>query len=194
MRLQAQAPLVIAAPSWMDDAVASFAGVLDSDRARMSLAVYLAAKNVERGGGPFGAAVFTADRLVAVGTNQVLESGLSLAHAEVLALARAQQNVADWPTLPRPPFTLVTSAEPCCQCFGALIWAGVERVVCGAATEDVQAIGFDEGPKPERWADVLEARGISVVQGVLREQARSVLGEYARLGGAIYGPGHALKK
>jgi tRNA(Arg) A34 adenosine deaminase TadA len=183
-----QDPLVITPPPWIDEAVASFSASLDSDHGRMGLAIYLAGQNAQRGGGPFGAAVFVGDSLVGVGVNQVLDTGLSIAHAEVLALARAQQTVDGWEAAPRGPFTLVTSAEPCCQCFGALIWAGVERMVCGANTEDVQAIGFDEGPKPDRWLELLESRAISVAQGVRREEAREVLNAYLQRGGAIYGP------
>lgn len=182
-------PLLITPPSWLDEAVAAFTEPLDSDRGRMGLAIYLASLNAERGGGPFGATVFADGELVGVGVNQVVSSGFSLAHAEVLALARAQQALADWADRPRGPFTLVTSAEPCCQCFGVLIWAGVERLLCGAATEDVQAIGFDEGPKPKEWAELLQARRITVVQAIRREEAKEVLVAYARRGGAVYGPG-----
>lgn len=188
MRWQPQAPLVIAPPPWIDEAMASFSASLDSDYGRMGLAIYLAGQNVERGGGPFGAAVFAGDLLVGVGVNQVLGTGLSIAHAEVLALARAQQTVHGWEAAGRRPFTLVTSAEPCCQCFGALIWAGVQRVVCGATTEDVQAIGFDEGPKPARWLELLDARAISVTQRVRRDEACGVLNVYLQRGGVIYGP------
>ena len=61
----------------------------------MELAIALARENARRGSGgcPFGAAVFERDtgRLVAVGVNAVMASGLSLAHAEMLALALAQR-------------------------------------------------------------------------------------------------------
>jgi tRNA(Arg) A34 adenosine deaminase TadA len=172
----------------MKEAIASFSGSLSGEEERMGLAIYLARHNAERGGGPFGAAVFAGDTLVAVGVNQVLACGFSIAHAEVVALMQAQQSLGEPASARRRPVTLVTSAEPCCQCFGALIWAGVERLVCGATTGDVEAIGFDEGPKPVDWTNVLQARGIEVVLGVRQDEARGVLSEYARRGGTIYGP------
>jgi tRNA(Arg) A34 adenosine deaminase TadA len=86
-----------------------------------------------------------------------------------------------------PSLTLFASTEPCCQCFGALVWAGVRRLVCGASTADAEAVGFDEGPKPDSWVAVLERRGIVVQQGLLRAEAQSVLRSYVERGGVIYG-------
>jgi len=83
---------------------------------------------------------------------------------------------------------LVTSCEPCAMCYGAIPWSGVRRVVCGARGTDAEAIGFDEGPKPKKWASALEARSISVIQDVCREEAVAVLQEYKKRGGIIYNP------
>ena len=188
------AAVVITVPAWVDE-LAFAAGLLHADDEKMDLVVRLARRNVEEGGGPFAAAVFAGPRLMAAGVNRVLDSGLSIAHAEIVALMRAQQ-VAQLQTALRAPGktspeqTLVTSTEPCCQCFGAVVWSGVTRLVCGATTSDAEAIGFDEGPKPDRWPEVLEVRGISVVLGVRRDDARLVLGEYSRRGGPIYGLRH----
>jgi len=178
--------LVLRIPHWVDEVVASFAEPLVSDEARMALTVRLSQENVARGGGPFGGAVFAADRLLAAGVNLVLGSGFSIAHAEIVALMRAQAALGESSLRP-PPLTLFASTEPCCQCFGALIWAGVRRLVCGANTADAQAVGFDEGPKPDGWVHVLEQRGIAVSQGVLRSEARAVLTDYVARGGQIYG-------
>ncbi len=158
----------------------------------MALAVALARENVQHGGGPFGSVVYDGDRLVSAGVNLVIASGLSIAHAEIVALSRAQQRLHFDVTDPEAEraaadLTLYTSAEPCCQCFGALVWSGNNRLVCAANTDDVEAIGFDEGPKPEQWVQRLAERGITTTEGVLRREASDVLGEYARRGGWIYG-------
>jgi hypothetical protein len=63
----------------------------------------------------------------------------------------------------------------------------VRRLVCAATTADAEAVGFDEGPKPEAWVTVLENRGIAVTRGVLRAEAKRVLDDYAARGGPIYG-------
>lgn len=176
--------LSISIPSWLDEIVAANSFAWSSDEARMRLAIRLSQENVERGGGPFGAAVFAGDELIAAGVNRVLDCGLSIAHAEIVALMRAQ---TERPGQPRAAWTLYSSTEPCCQCFGALIWSGVTRLVCGAATSDAEAVGFDEGPKPDAWPTTLEKRGIGVKLEVCRDEARAVLQEYQRRGGTIYG-------
>jgi tRNA(Arg) A34 adenosine deaminase TadA len=178
--------LSISLPSWLDDLVRSFSGPFDTHEDRMALAVALSRANVQHGGGPFGAAVFVGARLVAAGVNRVLETGFSIAHAEVIAMTCAQRALAGSP-FPAGRYSLVTSTEPCCQCFGALVWSGIEELACGATTADAEAIGFDEGPKPDDWANVLRRRGIDVERAVKRDEARAVLDEYARGGGTIYG-------
>jgi tRNA(Arg) A34 adenosine deaminase TadA len=178
--------LVLEIPSWVDEVVAAFSEPLDSDRARMALTVRLSQENVARGGGPFAGTVFAEDRLLAAGVNLVLGSGFSIAHAEIVALMRAQAALGE-ASLSPPPLTLFASTEPCCQCFGALVWAGVRHLVCGAHTADAEAVGFDEGPKPAAWPQVLEQRGIAVTLGVLRADAQAVLLDYAARGGRIYG-------
>ncbi len=178
--------MTIELPEWISEVVAGFPEPLLSDEARMRLTVALSRENVARGGGPFGGTVFLGDRLLATGVNLVLQSGYSIAHAEIVALMAAQAALANG-ALDLPALTLFASTEPCCQCFGALVWAGVRRLVCGATTADAEAVGFDEGPKPDAWPTVLERRGIAVTLGMLREEARSVLDEYVAQGGKIYG-------
>ena len=179
--------LSIRIPAFVAELVAR-AGALDSDEARMQLAIALAQTNVEQGGGPFGAVVYSGSRVVAAGVNRVLDSGLSIAHAEIVALMHAQQLLRG--TTHSVPLALFTSAEPCCQCFGAIVWSGIDRLVCGAVTADAEAIGFDEGPKPATWSDELVRRGIQVTEQVCRDEARAVLEDYARRGGPIYGLRH----
>ena len=123
----------------------------------MRLAVSLARENVRRGtGGPFGAAVFEArtGRLVAAGVSLVVPARWSGAHAEIVALALAQRALGthDLGGPGMAPHELVTSVEPCAMCLGAVAWSGVRRLVCGAREAEARAIGFDEGPKPGRWA------------------------------------------
>ncbi len=55
------------------------------------------------------------------------------------------------------PITLATSSQPCCQCYGATIWAGIDRLLIGARSEDVESLTeFDEGPLPADWVGELE--------------------------------------
>lgn len=178
--------LSIALPAWVDDVV-DWTQRYPTDDARMRLAISLAAENIARGtGGPFGAAIVEEDtgRLVSVGMNRVVPENNSILHAEMLALMLAQQRVGSYtlgaPGL--PAHTLISSCDPCAMCLGATLWSGVRRLVCGATRDDAMQARFDEGPVfPESYR-YLEQRGITIVHGVLREEARAVLERYAAEG------------
>ena len=190
--LYAQVHLTL--PAWVHehvDADRTHAG----DEAKVELAIELSRLNIEsRSGGPFGAAVFGPDdRIVAVGVNRVLPQQCSLAHAETMAYMLAQQRtqrsrlneLEDGTRV--GPFTLATSAQPCCQCYGATFWAGVDRLLIGARSEDVESLTeFDEGPLPADWIGELQKRGIEVVRDLHRDDARAVLKQYGELGGTFY--------
>ena len=178
--------LSIALPPWVDQVV-DWTRRYATDDERMRLAISLAAENVARGaGGPFGAAIFEeeAGRLVSVGMNRVVPENNSILHAEMLAFMLAQHSVGSY-TLGAPGLpihTLVSSCEPCAMCLGATLWSGVRRLVCGATRDDAMRARFDEGPVfPESYR-YLEARGITIVRGVLRDEARTVLERYAASG------------
>lgn len=183
--------ITIVLPVWLQGRLDSAPDVITGLEARMRFVIELSRLNIEHGtGGPFGAAVFTMDdgRLIAAGVNLVTSTGVSIAHAELIALAFAQHRVGhyhlDAPQY--PPMELVTSTEPCAMCLGAVPWSGVKRVVCGADEADARAIGFDEGDKPAHWEACLKRRGIAVHRHILREEAAAVLRRYAQAGGLIY--------
>ena len=176
-------------PDWIPTFLADRPDPCAGVESRMRLVIDLAAGNVEFAtGGPFGAAVFHEDtgRLIAVGVNRVVATNCSLAHAEMIALALAQQRLATWDLAATHRCQLVTSTEPCAMCLGAVPWSGVSSVVTGARDEDARALGFDEGAKPHEWAHTLTARGIAVVRDVLRQDACQVLQAYQAAGGTIY--------
>jgi tRNA(Arg) A34 adenosine deaminase TadA len=162
----------------------------DNDAQKMTLAVGLARENVERqAGGPFGAAIFSADgRLISVGVNLVLAGGSSIWHAEMVAITAAQYVVKEHRLGAKAGdgYTLATSCEPCAMCLGAIGWSGVRKVIAGARDSDVRAIGFDEGHKPVDWVKSLEDRGISVATDVQRDKALAVLKRYQSSHGEVY--------
>lgn len=181
-------------PAWAHGAIDD-ARRYPEDADKVALAVALSQRNVEAGsGGPFGAAVFGPDhRVVAIGVNRVLPMACSMAHAEMMAYALAQQRVGrarlnmDDAGQPCGPYVLATSAQPCCQCYGATVWAGIDRLLIGARAEDVMALTeFDEGPLPADWIGELERRGIAVVRDLQRDAACAVLRTYGTQGGQRY--------
>jgi tRNA(Arg) A34 adenosine deaminase TadA len=173
-------------PPWIEEVADTRRRYL-GDEERVGLAIELARQNVARShGGPFGAAVFHEDgRLVAVGVNRVVPQTCSAAHAEMMAYMLAQQRLSSFRlnAAGNGRYVLATSAQPCCQCYGATVWAGIDELLIGARGEDVEALtDFDEGPLPTDWIAQLERRGIAVRRDILREQARAVLADYGKSG------------
>ena len=166
---------------------------LSSLSERMQLAIALSRESVlQETGGPFGAVVVheQTGEVVSVGINLVTRAGLSIAHAEMVALSLAQLSMGQWNLSHTGPMQLVTSCEPCAMCFGALPWSGISSLVCGARKQDAEAAGFDEGDKPGQWVKSLKRRGIEVERGVLRSEAAEVLAYYRDNGGPIYNASH----
>ena len=176
-------------PDWVFREVDS-AKLYADDEAKVALAIRLSLRNVEeKTGGPFGAAVFTHEgRLISAGVNRVVEQNCSVAHAEMMAYMLAQSKLQRFRLNdPDGKFVLATSAQPCCQCYGATVWSGVDELLIGARAEDVEELTeFDEGPLPADWIGELTRRGIAVRRDVLRAQARDVFMRYRELGGANY--------
>lgn len=182
--LYAQVHLTL--PAWIHEAVDPLAVCAD-DESKLALAIELSRLNVVNGtGGPFGAAVFdhASGRLLGVGVNRVLPQSCSVAHAEMMAYMTAQARTQKVRlNEDGSHIMLATSSQPCCMCYGATFWAGIDTLLIGARSEDVMALtDFDEGPLPADWIGELDKRGIDVRRDILRERACDVLGDYGRLG------------
>ena len=88
----------VALPAWIDAFVDGWGRPLESEADCMALAIALSAENVMRGtGGPFGAVVSDerTGQILGVGVNVVTAAGISLAHAEMVALSLASPATAD---------------------------------------------------------------------------------------------------
>lgn len=179
-------------PDWTRAELAALPPFLPTLEERMAAVIRFSRLNFERQtGGPFAAGVFERDsgRLVVIGVNRVLPMNCSSAHAEVMALSVAQQLLGAWdlggPGL--PAHQLVVNWRPCIMCYGAVIWSGVRSlVIAGSGPELEEITGFDEGPVPAGWAGELRHRGIEVIDGVLREEARAVFEAFRASGNIVY--------
>lgn len=171
-------------PEWLIDELPGLPGTIADRADRMRLVNRLAARNWREGtGGPFAALVVEQEtgRLVSVGVNVVLATGISSAHAEVTALGLAQTGLGTWDLGGDglPSHELVVNWRPCIQCYGATMWAGIRSlVIAGEGIELERLTGFDEGPLSADWAEQFEARGITVTSDIERDAALAVFEEY----------------
>jgi guanine deaminase len=115
---------------------------LMADEGFMRRAVALAREGMEKGrGGPFGAVVVSAGRIVGEGCNCVTSTCDPTAHAEVVAIRSA---CAALERFDLRGCDVYTSCEPCPMCLAALYWARVDRVFYANDRADAARIGFDD--------------------------------------------------
>lgn len=78
---------------------------------------------------PVGAVVVCNDAVIGRGHNQTERLTDVTAHAEMIAITAAQQNLGGRVL---PECTLYVTVEPCYMCAGAIGWARLGRIVWGA--------------------------------------------------------------
>ena len=93
---------------------------------------------------PVGAVVVWDNKIIARGHNQVELLNDSTAHAEMIALTSAFNQLG---CKYLPEATLYVTVEPCLMCCGAIYWSQVKRIVYGA--EDIKN-GYRK-TTGERW-------------------------------------------
>jgi len=142
------------------------------DEAFMRLALAQARLAEAQGEVPVGALLVREGAVLAEAFNQPIGAGDPTAHAEVVALRRAAQAMANYRL---PGTTLYVTLEPCLMCVGALVHARVDRVVYGAAD-----------PKGGAVRSVLDVSALplnhrfAVAHGVLEAECRALLSDFFR--------------
>lgn len=102
------------------------------DERFMRMALKEAEAAFDEGEIPVGAVVVSRDRIIARAHNQTEQLHDVTAHAEMLAItAAANQMGGKYLT----DCTLYVTVEPCSMCAGATGWAQISRVVYGATDE-----------------------------------------------------------
>ena len=180
--------VVVALPDWVPEVV-NWQQSYASDAEKMALAIELSRQNVLRGtGGPFGTAIFdrATGQLLGVGVNRVVPLTNSTLHGETVAIMTAERAVGHFSLATASGRELFTSCEPCAMCLGAVLWSGVNRLVCAGVAAAARPIGFDEGPVFAESYQYLQQAGIEVVRGFMQPEAKAVLDLYAQSGGQIY--------
>jgi len=108
----------------------------------MQRAIDISRKGMESNdGGPFGAVIVKDGKIIAEGNNKVTSSNDPTAHAEVVAIRNACQELN---TFQLDGCIIYTSCEPCPMCLGAIYWARPEKMFYACTREDAARIGFDD--------------------------------------------------
>lgn len=103
---------------------------MSRDEQMMRLALQQAQLACCAGEIPVGAVVARGDEVIAVGHNRRELDGDPTAHAEIVAIRAAAKQLGGRRL---SGCTLYVTLEPCPMCAGAIVMAGLQRVVYGAA-------------------------------------------------------------
>lgn len=102
-------------------------------------AIHLARDSVRNGGRPFGAVVVKNGSVIATGVNETAVTNDPTAHAELMALRAASQQLQS----PRLAGCVVyASGHPCPMCFAAMSLAGIDEVFYAHSNEDGEPYGL----------------------------------------------------
>ncbi len=107
----------------------------------MRVAIELSIKNIDNGGGPFGAVIVKNGEIVAKSANSVTLDNDPTAHAEVNAIRLACEKLG---TFDLSGCEIYSSCEPCPMCLGAIYWARLDRLYFANDKTDAKNIGFDD--------------------------------------------------
>jgi tRNA(Arg) A34 adenosine deaminase TadA len=143
----------------------------EQDKEFMRRAFELAQNGIDADdGGPFGAIVVRDGKIIGEGCNRVTSTNDPTAHAEVVAIREACQNLNSFQL---EDCTIYTSCEPCPMCLGAIYWARPALMYFACSREDAARAGFDDRFIYEEIALPYEQRRIKSVN-FLREEGLRV--------------------
>lgn len=133
------------------------------DERFMRLAINEAEEALEEGEVPIGAVVVSQGRVIARAHNQTEALHDVTAHAEMLAITSAANQLGGKYL---QDSTIYVTVEPCVMCAGAIGWAQIKRVVYGAS--DVKR-GYS------LFAPKAFHPKATVVRGVLEKECRELI-------------------
>lgn len=139
----------------------------------MQAAIEEAKKAQNLGEVPIGAVIVKDGEIIARGYNLRETSQLSNAHAEMIAIAKANEMVGSWRL---EDCTLYVTLEPCPMCAGAIVQSRIPTVVFGAHDPKGGCCGtiynlLDESKFNHRC---------ELVSGVLEEECGQLLSDFFR--------------
>lgn len=148
----------------------------EQDLQFMRRAIELAQQGIDNNdGGPFGAIVVRNGEIIGEGNNRVTSTNDPTAHAEVVAIRNACENLG---TFQLDDCTIYTSCEPCPMCLGAIYWARPAQIFYACNKTDAAKVGFDDQFIYEEIERPISERHIKTVS-LLREEGLKVFENWA---------------
>ena len=127
-----------------------------------------AKKAYDLGEVPIGAIVEKDGEIIGRGHNLTETAKDPTAHAEMIALRQAAENLGGWRLL---GCNLYVTAEPCAMCAGAIVWSRIEKLYIGTMDPKGGACGsvfnIPQEPKLNHY--------VEIETGILQEECQQIL-------------------
>jgi len=144
---------------------------IDQQKKFMRKAIRLSMENVQSGnGGPFGTVIVKNGRIIATGVNEVTKSNDPTAHAEMIAIRNACEELNSFQL---DGCDIYCSCEPCPMCLGAIYWARPKSIYFANSKKDAAEINFDDNFIYQEIKLPIHERKLTITQ-LLRDEAQSV--------------------
>jgi tRNA(adenine34) deaminase len=148
--------------------------IVMTDADYMRQALELASRAQDAGEVPVGAIVVRDGEIIGRGFNAPISRRDPSAHAEMLALREAAQNIGNYRLT---GCELFVTLEPCLMCAGTIMHARIARLVYGASDPKTGACGSVMNAFAERRLN----HQTEVVPGVLAEECGGMLSNFFAL-------------
>jgi len=143
----------------------------EQDQIFMQAAIALAKQAAENGEVPVGAVVVKDGKIIGRGCNSPIGLNDPSAHAEILALRDAANNIGNYRLV---DCTLYVTLEPCAMCSGAVQHSRIANLVYGASDLKTGACGSVINLMAEEKLN----HHTKVKSGVLADETGQILSEF----------------
>jgi tRNA(adenine34) deaminase len=141
---------------------------MTQDAKWMQRAFELAQKAKTQDEVPVGAVIVLDNQIIGEGWNQPISSNDPTAHAEILALRDAGNNISNYRL---PDTTMYVTLEPCAMCAGAMVHARLAKLVYAADDPKTGACGS--------VFNLLQSEELNhkveIEKGIMEEESRSLI-------------------
>ncbi len=141
---------------------------MNNDVKWMQRALELAQKARAHDEVPVGAVIVHEDKIIGEGWNQPISSNDPTAHAEMIALRDAGNNVGNYRL---PNSTMYVTLEPCAMCAGAIIHARLSKIIFAVTDPKTGACGS--------IFNLLQAEELNhkveIDKGIMEDECRSLI-------------------
>lgn len=146
---------------------------MTEDEKYMREAIKQAKKAAAIGDVPIGCVIVYDGKIIARAYNKRNKNKTTLAHAELLAIAKASKKLGDWRL---EDCTMYITLEPCQMCAGAIVQARIPKVVIGSRNPKAGCAGS--------ILNLLQVKEfnhqVELTEGVLQEECSEMLSEFFR--------------